>query len=64
MDDFNTLRDQADAKIRRKAIEQCAGVLLGERGRLQKLQQKVFQGSRDVEIRKLYQMAVKLRKLK
>lgn len=51
-------------EARAAAIEQCAGILLGELGRLRKIQAGCFSGSRDAQIAKLYSMASKLRKLK
>lgn len=52
-------------RTRRLAFEQAAGVLLGERGRLGKLQQKLgFSGTREAQMGKLYDMAKKIRKLK
>lgn len=51
-------------KVRRAVIEQCAGVLLGERGRLIKLQKREYVGGREAQIAKLFSMATKLRKLK
>ena len=51
-------------KVRRAAIEQCVGVLLGERGRLLKLQRHEYVGGREAQIGKLFSMATKLRKLK
>lgn len=55
--------EQGRQEGRKAAIEQCAGVLLGERGRLLKLQGKQFSGNRDGQIAKLYSMAQRLRKL-
>jgi hypothetical protein len=52
------------ANARASAIEQCAGILLGEVGRLRKLQLREFRGSRDAQIAKLFSMAGRLRKLK
>lgn len=56
--------DAVKAEVRRATIEQCAGILLGELGRLRKIQAGCFSGSRDAQIAKLYSMASKLRKLK
>ena len=55
--------EQGRQEGRRAAIEQCAGVLLGEHGRLKKLQIKEYSGNREGQMTKLYSMAQRLRKL-
>ena len=65
LESLHKAEQELAAKVRRQAFEQAAGVLLGERGRLGKLQQKLgFSGTREAQMGKLYDMAKKLRKLK
>ena len=71
---INTMSDEEFTELfaseakqlgRTEAIKQCTGILLGEVGRLRKIQIKNgFEAIRGAEINKLYQMATKLRKLK
>ncbi len=52
------------AKVRLATIQQCYSVLLGEVGRLRKLQQREFDGHRNAQITVLLRLVRRIQRLK